>query len=296
MRIKTANELTYEIVKDLINYDQDTGLVTWNTNGKEAGWKNTSARGYVRKMIKIYNYSFVEARVIWLYMTGDWPKFVVDHINRDTLDNRWCNLRDVPVSENNKNVSLTKDNKTGYSGIYLSEYNKYTCHVKRDKINYFIGSFDTVEEAFKARITWLESYDKNNEILNLRPEYAPKINEKTGEYGICKMYINGNLKYNITFRSLGNIVNLGRVDTLEYAIELRDRYLNDLKNGCLKELSEYKKPKPKSSSNLAGPGIYLIKNRFKVMFRINSQKVYLGYFDTLEEAIEAKRKWLEDNT
>ncbi len=296
MNIKTAKDLTYEMTRKLINYNPDTGIVTWKDSGEIASKINKSSKGYIRKMIYIGGYSFVEARVIWLYMTGDWPTYVIDHINRDTLDNRWCNLRDVPVSENNKNVSLTKNNKTGYSGIYLSPYDKYLCLVKRDNKSHFIGSFDTIEEAFKARVAWIEAYDKSKEVINLRPEYEPKINQKTGEYGICVMEIRGKIKYNITFRSLGNIINLGRVDTLEYAIQLRDKYFEDLKNGCLKDLSEYKPPKRATSKNLAAEGVYIVKGRYKVMFRSNSHRVYLGYFDTLEEAVEAKCKWLEENT
>jgi HNH endonuclease len=42
-------------------------------------------------------------RLAWLYMTGEWPKNQIDHINRDKADNRFCNLRDVTQTENMRN-------------------------------------------------------------------------------------------------------------------------------------------------------------------------------------------------
>lgn len=47
------------------------------------------------------------------------PHLVVDHINRNTLDNRKSNLQNVTNSGNMKNLSIRKDNRSGRKGVTL---------------------------------------------------------------------------------------------------------------------------------------------------------------------------------
>lgn len=48
----------------------------------------------------IHGYHYKASRLAWLYMTGEWPKYEMDHINHVKDDNRWVNLRDVTPAEN----------------------------------------------------------------------------------------------------------------------------------------------------------------------------------------------------
>lgn len=61
-------------------------------------------------------------RVHRLIMNPNTSKDVVDHINRNGLDNRKENLRIVDISVNNKNCNIRSDNKTGYKGILENEH------------------------------------------------------------------------------------------------------------------------------------------------------------------------------
>ncbi|SIP86124.1 HNH endonuclease [Pacmanvirus A23] len=49
---------------------------------------------------------------------------VVDHINRDGLDNRKINLRIVDITTNNINQGIRKDNETGIKGVHYSDKKK----------------------------------------------------------------------------------------------------------------------------------------------------------------------------
>lgn len=42
---------------------------------------------------------------------------IVDHINRDNLDNRKCNLRICTIKQNNQNSSLKITNTSGFKGV-----------------------------------------------------------------------------------------------------------------------------------------------------------------------------------
>jgi len=68
--------------------------------GKVLG--NDNGAGY--KIISIFGKSFLLHRFIYLYAFGYIPdEFVIDHINRNKLDNRLENLRAINRSDNQKN-------------------------------------------------------------------------------------------------------------------------------------------------------------------------------------------------
>lgn len=80
----------------------------------------------------------------------------VDHINGNTLDNRKFNLRIISRSENNFNKHIKvkgyyQDNKTG----------KYIARIKVNRKNIYLGRFDNIEDAIKARKLAEEKYFPN---------------------------------------------------------------------------------------------------------------------------------------
>ncbi len=87
---------------------------------------------------------------------------IVDHINKDVTDNRKCNLRFVTHQENMFNKNPRKDSKSGFRGVYYRE-NKSKKWYTDIKVNYktiHIGTYDTFEEAKKARLEAEEKYFK----------------------------------------------------------------------------------------------------------------------------------------
>jgi hypothetical protein len=57
-------------------------------------------------------------RLAWYLHTGEQPPEVIDHINGNGFDNRWCNLRAATTSTNQMNISVTSKSQTGVKGVF----------------------------------------------------------------------------------------------------------------------------------------------------------------------------------
>lgn len=73
---------------------------------------------------------------------------IIDHINGNKLDNRRSNLRFCTVAENSRNVSLRKDNKTGYKGVHYATHQKiYRASIKVDGKSIYLGGSKDINKA-----------------------------------------------------------------------------------------------------------------------------------------------------
>lgn len=84
----------------------------------------------------------------------DGNDFVIDHINRNPLDNRKCNLRVVTQQMNTANRSEP--------GVIRVPSGRYQSHVTRHYKNIYIGTYDTYDEAIEARKAFVSDYDAND--------------------------------------------------------------------------------------------------------------------------------------
>lgn len=77
----------------------------------------------------------------------------VDHIDGDTLNNQCSNLRIVNQSQNNANqIGAKVGSKSGVKGVYWHKGAKKWCaEVVHLKKKYYLGVYDTLEEARQAR-------------------------------------------------------------------------------------------------------------------------------------------------
>jgi hypothetical protein len=124
--------------KEALISDSDLEAVSkhkWHDNGN----------GYVR--------GFVNKKYVYLhrFITGATKGVDVDHINRNTLDNRRENLRLCSRSQNNANTGLRVNNKVGFRGVsFIKRLNRFAADIHIKKKHVFIGYFDSAIEAAKA--------------------------------------------------------------------------------------------------------------------------------------------------
>lgn len=152
----------FELVRQLFDYDQNTGILTWKvrkqghiTPGVRAGHDHR-ARGH--RVVEFNGKKYKEHRVIWLWWHGAWPTNQIDHINRVKSDNRLCNLRiaERGSADNAQNIGITKRNTSGVVGVSFTprnSHNKWRAYIRIAGKTQMLGSFPTKEAAADARLT-----------------------------------------------------------------------------------------------------------------------------------------------
>jgi len=110
---------------------------------------------------KGYVAGFIDKKHTYLHRyIMDTPKgMVTDHINRNPLDNRKCNLRICSVRENVINAKLSENNKTGFRGVsYRKNRNKYRAYLMVNRKQVSLGHYHKYIDAVKARIKGEKKY------------------------------------------------------------------------------------------------------------------------------------------
>ena len=160
--------ITQSQLKELLDYNPDTGIFTWKIKqcskiniGDVAGTKNNK---YIQIAINFKKY--YAHRLAWLYMHGKYPENEIDHINRNKKDNRFCNLRDVNRSQNLWNTNAQSTNKSKYKNICLCSRTKLwrvviTKNKKYIANDYFKNKEDAVKYANKIRSEHFGEYAFN---------------------------------------------------------------------------------------------------------------------------------------
>jgi hypothetical protein len=155
---------THDELVQMLDYNPENGIFTWKTNrgrihvkGKIAGH---SGGRYIRISIKDRAYS--AHRLAWLYIHKEWPKYTIDHINGDKMDNRISNLRDVLIRVNASNKP---------------------CHRNGTKTSKYLGvSWDTTQQRWRPRIhfngklVYLGAFKNEEDAYNVVCDFKNKNN------------------------------------------------------------------------------------------------------------------------
>ena len=176
-------DLTPELLRELLEYDPETGRLTWrnraarhftggsnyrspesranNWNTKWAGKEAfTTVSPYGYNCGAVLEVSVVAHRVAWAIHYGRWPSRQIDHINGDKTDNRIANLRDISQQENKRNQPRRSTNKSGVTGVFWTERSKkWRAYISVKSRLTHIGYFDDFDDAVAARREAEKQYD-----------------------------------------------------------------------------------------------------------------------------------------
>lgn len=145
-------EISADELRELLEYDPRSGIFRWRgltKAGRRAG-KNCS-RGY--RVIRLRRggrrVEYLEHRLAWLYVTGSWPINSIDHINGQGTDNRFVNLREATVTENNRNRPAR-----GFTAAGV----RYQAKIQVDGQAIHLGLFSTKELAHAVYVDATKRY------------------------------------------------------------------------------------------------------------------------------------------
>ena len=154
-------DLTADNVRKLLNYDQETGVFTWKVDvannrkiGQIAG--GISKNGYV--VITINGKSYKAHRLAWLYVYGEWPSSILDHINQCGTDNRIVNLRLADAILNGKNRKPNKGREGMTGASFVQSRKRWIASIIVDKKRLHLGSFINQADAVAAYAAAKEKY------------------------------------------------------------------------------------------------------------------------------------------
>ena len=157
--------ITAKRLREVLNYDEDTGHFTWAREIRSEGRKSTKfgkraghkmhKGGY--RQICVDGKVMLEHRAVWLYVHGEMPVNFIDHINGIRDDNRIANLRDFTFSQNcghrtKKAKNSNQDMPVGVVDTNRPLAKRFTARIRRDGNDKFLGYFETPEEARAAYV------------------------------------------------------------------------------------------------------------------------------------------------
>ena len=86
------------------------------------------------------------------WIMGVYDDMVVDHINRNTLDNRKKNLRVCSRATNCRNRGPGKNNTSGYNGVsFKKSHNRWESYICVNKKRIYLGYFKDKDSAVQSR-------------------------------------------------------------------------------------------------------------------------------------------------
>lgn len=156
--------LTQDRLKELLLYDPLVGEFSRRVRSSHNASAGTvTPQGY--RQISVDGLLHYGHRLAFLYMTGEMPKGLVDHINGCRSDNRWSNLRLAVNGINQQNLrSPQRNNRTGLLGVSYEPCYRlpYVAQLTVDYKRVHLSRHATAEEAHAAYLEAKRKYHEGN--------------------------------------------------------------------------------------------------------------------------------------
>jgi hypothetical protein len=155
--MKNDSHVTVDELQHIFSYEPDTGILRWKNPNKHSSKKvgdiagSLNDKGYLRVTVK--NKEIKVHRIAWAIHHGQFPTIIIDHKNGIRHDNRISNIREATRSDNCSNKIKQSNNTSGYVGVYYfpeRKLKKYEAIISKNKKRYFLGGFETAEDAYNA--------------------------------------------------------------------------------------------------------------------------------------------------
>jgi hypothetical protein len=133
---------TQFVLRSLYWYNPITGEIISRRTNKPTGWVEN---GY--RHIELKGKCYRVHRLIWMYLYDRWPIEMIDHINGDKLDNRFCNLREVTAKQNAENRNQIQG-VSGLKGVFPAPKGRWKASIGHNGKVIYLGTYDLKEEAY----------------------------------------------------------------------------------------------------------------------------------------------------
>lgn len=164
-------KVTPALCRRLLDYDPETGVFTWRARtpgmfqdgatGAEnqcatwnklwAGKRAGSLSCWKYYIISIFGKKLRASRVAFAIMTGEFPSEEIDHVNLNTEDDSWENLRHATRSQNAANRRRQSNNVSGFKGVdFHRQRGKWRATLTINRKQKHLGYFGSPEAAAEA--------------------------------------------------------------------------------------------------------------------------------------------------
>jgi hypothetical protein len=168
-----GQRLSIETLKQLLRCDMETGKLFWlprapamfpegrhgaihNAAKWNARWAGKEAltavdnNGY--RIGSILGAQYRAHCVVWALQHGYWPTEQIDHVDHNRSNGGITNLREASHTENAKNHTLHRNNKSGFNGVsWDKNLRKWAAKIRNAGRQIHLGYFVDIGDAIAAR-------------------------------------------------------------------------------------------------------------------------------------------------